>query len=284
MRLILGSLVAAAGVALAAGDGFVSVYRGSCATASVSDVHVVSSKIPANTRCNLGAHHFGLQAVLDFRMDCSAGQSQVRMFAPGSDCTSPVNTQCADGMGKGLGLYHVFSCDSGAASPTLTPAPSSATPTPTPATKQPAPGGSVVTGTLAPSPTITPSPTLTALDLEEGEYEEELGEGETSAPAPQSAIAYCSTQNGIDQAACATKIKKCANQYGIKMKWTGPGCTTASGIKYHDGGCQCDAYCGYNCKSRCNVDSACTWNDQAQLCLVKKTGAVGVGIRYCQKA
>ncbi|KAH9259822.1 hypothetical protein BASA81_002248 [Batrachochytrium salamandrivorans] len=293
--LLLGSLMAM-GVTLAAnsGDGFVSVYRGSCATASRSDVHVVSSKIPANTRCNLGSHDFGLQAVLDFRMDCSTGQGQVRMFAPGSDCTSPIDTQCADGMGKGLGLYHVFSCDLGAASPTLTPAPSSAMvpttgPTSNVATKQPSPASAIVTGTLVPSKAITPSPTQTALDLSEGEedpygvYGGEEGE-ETSAPAPQTAIAYCSTQNGINQAACNTKIKKCANQYGIKMKWTGPGCTTASGIKYHDGGCQCDGYCGYNCKGRCNNDKACTWNDQAKLCLVKKTGAVGVGIRFSKEA
>lgn len=61
----------------------------------------------------------------------------------------------------------------------------------------------------------------------------------------------------------------------IAMKWYSVGCTI-NGKKEFDGGCQCDGYCGFKCKSACNNSAGklCVWNARARGSM-KRTWAPG---------
>lgn len=95
----------------------------------------------------------------------------------------------------------------------------------------------------------------------------------TKAPVAQNPGEYdmCKPNKATNKAACTRLIKTC-NTGGIVMKWFGAGCTI-NGKKAQDGGCQCDGYCGFKCKSACNNSASklCVWDTALKACKIKGT-------------
>lgn len=107
----------------------------------------------------------------------------------------------------------------------------------------------------------------------------------TKSPAAQDPGEYdmCKPKKGMNKATCDKLIKTC-KEGGIVMKWYGVGCTVGR-KKEFDGGCQCDWYCGFKCKSACNNSAGklCVWDARLNACKGKGEyeAYVGPGPEQC---
>jgi hypothetical protein len=68
-------------------------------------------------------------------------------------------------------------------------------------------------------------------------------------------LAQCNPGFKKTETTCRKFRPGCQRLYNITIKFNTRGCRQPNGRKWSDGGCQCEGYCGYHCKSACNADS-----------------------------
>jgi len=80
---------------------------------------------------------------------------------------------------------------------------------------------------------------------------------------------------------CEPLISSCADG-GLGLKYAGQGCVNANnGNPFYDGGCQCLGYCGYRCRSACEKDSECYWNNDLRACALNGQNLPGQRLTTC---
>lgn len=72
---------------------------------------------------------------------------------------------------------------------------------------------------------------------------------------------------------CSDLARKCQNRFGVAMQWTVGKCDV-KGEYRTVGGCRCRGFCGFPCRSVCDDEPGCRWDDAKAKCTTKATGAV----------
>jgi len=106
----------------------------------------------------------------------------------------------------------------------------------------------------------------------------------TAAPTLQPAaltVSQCGPFYTTTMSQCLTRAAACKAQFGIILKWTGPGTTGKNGLPLGDGGCQCDQYCGYLSVTPCKHDPQCIFATKHKRCYNKKSMTPGHPILVC---